>query len=102
MINAETNQQRLEIVIERDESNLKKINTTHINIGNYIITDLWRGYNFLYDPRIGYIHHTYNHSTRSFGSGLDSTSRMESVRNELKGMLNSRYNTIRSKTLFIF
>ena len=84
MINAETNKLRLEVVTEKDESTLKKIITTHINIGNYIITDLWRGYNFLDDPRNGYIHHTYNHSTGSFGSGFDSTSRIESVWNELK------------------
>ena len=47
LINAETNQLLLEIATERDESTLKKIITTYINIGNYIITDLWRGYNFL-------------------------------------------------------
>lgn len=102
LINAETNQLRLEVVTGRDEIYFKKIITTHINIGNYIITDLWRGYNFLDDPRIGYIHNTYNHSIGSFGSGLDSTSRIESVWNKLKGMLKRIYNTIRSKNSIYF
>ena len=69
--------------MKRDQSTLKKI-IIHINIGNYIITDSWGGYNFLDYPRFGYIYHIFNISIVSFGTCLDSTRRIESIWNELK------------------
>ena len=70
--------------------------------GNYIITDSWKGYSFLDEPEEGYIHYSFNHSLGNFGSGLLSTSRIESVWGELKAILKKIYSTIRSNNFIYF
>lgn len=66
---------------------LKKIINTHIMPGNYIIIDSWLGYSFLDAPEEGNVYISHNNSVGDFGSGLLSTSRIESVWSELKSIL---------------
>ena len=54
-MNTETNELRIEIVTNRNQKTLKTIIENHIGIGNYIISDSWKGYNFLNAPNSGYI-----------------------------------------------
>ena len=102
LINSETNQIRLEIVKNRDTETLKSIITKYVGVGNYIVTDAWNGYSFLSSPNSGYFHHIYNHGAGLFGSGADSTSRIESVWSELKMLLKKIYVSIRPQHFLYF
>ena len=102
LINTETNIIRLEVVTSRDTETMKNIIHKHVEPGNYIVSDAWPAYNFLDQENNNYIHHVYNHNRGNFGRGYDSTSRIESVWNELKLLFKKIYVTIRSKNFIFF
>ena len=102
LLNTETKDLRIEVVIDRREETLKTIIENHIGKGNYIISDACKGYAFLNAPNSGYEHHIYNHSRGNFGRGIDSTSRIESIWAELKYDLNKIYKTILSTNHIYF
>ena len=102
LINCETNEIRLELTEQRNEKLLKTIILKHVQKGNIVNTDGWSGYLFLNNPANGYIHHTYNHARGNFGTGLDSTSRIESVWSELKSKITKIYNSIQSTNFIYF
>ena len=72
------------MVHTRDTPTLKTIIR---KLGNIIVTATWPSYGFISNPESDYIHHIYNHSRDNFGTGYDSTSRIESVWNEFKAKM---------------
>ena len=100
LINNETNIIRLEVATSRDPGQWKIFK--HVEPGNYIVSDACGVYNFLDQENNNCIHHAYNHSRGNFWRGYDSTSRIESVWNELKLLFKIIYVTIRSKILYFF
>ena len=79
LVNTSTNAFRIELEDSRDASNLKAIINKHILNGNVIVTHQWNGYNFLNLNDSEYTHIVHNHSRGSFGMGIASTSRIESI-----------------------
>ena len=102
LINTETNDFRIELVDSRDQTTLKNIITKHVLIGNSIVSDSWSGYNFLNAPNSGYNHIVHNHSRGNFGTGLESTSRIESIWGQLKFKIKNLYHSIPSKNFVYF
>ena len=81
LINNETNIIRLEVATSRDPGQWKIFK--HVEPGNYIVSDACGVYNFLDQEN-------------------NTTSRIESVWNELKLLFKIIYVTIRSKILYFF
>lgn len=102
IINTHNKNLRLEVSYTRNADIIKKIIKTHIQTGNIIISDGWSGYHWLDQPFSGYIHSTHNHAAGDFGLGLDSTSHIESVWNQLKYYIKSLYNIIPSEDFILY
>ena len=84
----------MEISPIRDAETLKSIITTHIKIGNVIISDNWASYHWLKNPNNGYIHNAHSHGQGDFGLGTDSTSHIEQLWAHLKNIIKNIYHTI--------
>ena len=65
-----------------------------------MITDGWRGYNFLDGNDSYWKHESHNHGGRYFGFGSHSTSHMEGTWSHLKNEIKSIYH-INSKYFII-
>lgn len=93
---------RIELVDSRDTLALKEIITKHVLKGNIIVTDSWNGYNFLNSNDSLYTYIVHNHSRGAFGSGLESTSRIESIWGQLKEKIKKLYHSIPSHNFLFF
>ena len=102
LLNTQTKNFRIELVDAREQTTLKTIITKHVLPGNNIVTVSWPGYNFLNDNDSGYIHIVHNHSIGHFGSGIESTSIIESIWGQIKSKNKSLYHSIPSKKFPFF
>ena len=100
LINVETKEIRLEIVTERSEEIIKKIILHHIGSGNNIITDGWPSYNWLSSFNYNHIRHI--HGRNDFGHGLESTSHIEQIWEQLKLLIVRLYVELQSDNLIYF
>ena len=81
---------------------IKKIIKTQLQAGNIIVSDGWSGYHWLDEPFSSYIHSTHNHGAGDFWLGLDSTSHIESMWNQLKYYIKSIYYIIPSEDFILY
>ena len=91
VVNNSTKQFRIVGTLSRDANAISKFIKKFILPGNIIISDSWGGYNWLNHPNSGYKHISFNHSSGSFGSGLTSTSHMESIWSIIKAKIKNIY-----------
>ncbi len=100
MINNENNNILLELVSQRDQNTVINIIENHVQNGNYIIIDSWRGYLFL--NNIEWDINIILSFISQVGRSLDSTSKIESVWAEIKYYIKIIYNFIKSKNFVYF
>ena len=93
-VDTDTKELRMDIMSNRNSSNLKIFITNHIIPGTNIIHDGWRGYAFLNSDNSVYTNEEYNHAYGNFGQGLHSTSHIESVWNSIKSEIKFLYRII--------
>jgi hypothetical protein len=77
LIDVESKKIRLEIVKERSSEILKNNILHRLGINNTIISDGWKGYNWISQYRYAYL--VYLHSRGQFEKGNESTSYIESI-----------------------
>jgi len=92
---------RLEVTKERNSAILKKFITKFVEPGNKIITDGWSGYSFLSDEP-GYLWDVHNHGAGDFGLGINTTSYIESLWQEIKSKIKHTYYIIPSKNFMSY
>lgn len=97
LYNNESNDIRVEIVPNREGTSLNNLIEKHECIGNNIVTDVLNCYSFLNSPASWYIHHNNIHSRNDFGSGLDTTIKIEGIWDNLKEILKKCINIFNQK-----
>ena len=102
MINTHNRLIRLELSYDRNTDIMKKIIKSHIKTGNIVVTDGWSAYSWLGHPFSGYIHSMHNHAAGNFGYGLDSTSHIEALWNQLKYLIKNIYYIIPSEDFVLY
>lgn len=102
VVNNNNKQFRIVGTTSRDANAISKFIQKFIFPGNAIISDSWPRYNWLNDAYPGYSHIPFNHSNGSFGSGLTSTSHMESIWSIIKAKIKNIYYVTPNKNLFSF
>ena len=74
----------------------------YIPLGNTIINDWFSSYNFLVQFWSGYNYIKHLHGGGDFGLGLQSTSYIESLWSQIKGIIKSSYYSIPLKIFNVF
>ena len=72
-----------------------------IDSGNTVISDGWPGYNFISNYN-GLAHEIHDHGAGDFGSGMHTTSFIESLWHSLKAQIKNTYHIIPSKYFISF
>ena len=93
-IDTETKELRLDIIKERNSTNLKIFINNHVESGTYIVHDGWRAYSFLDGEDSVYTHKTFNHRAGNFGQGNYSTSHIEGIWAWIKSEIKFIYQII--------
>ena len=78
-IDTETKELRLDVIKERNSTNLKIFINNHVEPGTHIVHDSWRAYSFLDGEDSIYTHETLNHGAGNFGQGNHSSSHIEGI-----------------------
>ena len=86
----------------REANTLEKFIRRMIPEGNNIVTDGWRGYNWIDSDDSGYRRYQHIHGHNDFGHGLESTSHIESLWSQLKSEKKGIYKTILSLNFLYF
>jgi len=84
----------------RDSNTLNNFIKEYIKPGNTIVHDGWAGHNFIRDSD-DYEDITHNHGNGPFGSGITSTSYIESLWHSLKSKILGTYKQIPCKYLLV-
>ena len=61
IINIINKKYRLELSFNRNSNILKKFIKKHVKTGNVIVSNAWEGYNWILDPKSGYVLNIHNH-----------------------------------------
>ena len=101
IINNRTKEFRLEASKYRDTNTIKKFLNNFIDSGNTIISDRWSGYNFISNFNESTLE-VHNHGAGDFGTGMHTTSFIESLWNSLKSKIKNTYHFIPSKYFISF
>ena len=102
IIDNETKDFRIEPTLSRDSATLKNFINKYIPTGNYIVTDGWRGYDFLEAPDSGYRRFKHHHGGGDFGYGIQSTSHIESIWAQIQAKIKELYHSIPNKNFLEF
>lgn len=71
-IDPESKDIRLDVINERNQTNLKTFFYNHIIPGTHVVHDGWSAYAFLDSDDSVYTHEEHNHGAGNFGVGLNS------------------------------
>ena len=93
-IETRSKKQRLDIINERNEINIKIIISNHIEPGTQIVTDGSPIYNFLDGEESYWTHEKHIHANGDWGYGEHSTSKIECTWPHIKNEIHSIYNII--------
>ena len=88
---------RMDIIPERNATNLEIFVKNHIEPGSNINHEGWMGYSFLDNDNSVWTHETHMHGTGQFGYGLHSASHIEQIWGQIKQIIRKIY-TIFSKS----
>ena len=92
---------RLDIIPERNATNLAIFVKNHIEPGSNITYDGWRGYSFLNNDISFWTHEIHIHGNRQFGYGLHLKSHIEQIWGQIKQIIKKIY-TIFPKVGYIY
>jgi len=93
---------RLEAVFNRDEITIKSFISRNVEIGNNIVSDDWSSYDYLDNNFSGYSHIKHVHGHRDFGFGIQSTSHVESIWEQIKSKIKESYHIIPPNNSMLF
>ena len=82
----------LDVIKERNSTNLKILVTNHIEPGTHIVHDHWRAYCFLDGDDSVYTNQIFNHIAGNFGLGNHSISHIESIWSWIKSEIKFMWN----------
>ena len=80
---------------------MKNFINRYVEPGNTIVTDGWSGYDFLSNTD-DYRHDRHVHGGGDFGYGLNSTSHIESIWEQLKACIKNIYYIIPNRNILLF
>lgn len=92
---------RMDIIPERNATNLEIFVKNHIEPGSNINHEGWMGYSFLDNDNSVWTHKTHMHGTGQFGYGLHSSSHIEQIWGQIKQIIKKIY-TIFPKVGYIY
>ena len=84
IINNSTKDFKIEPSYSRDSQILSNFINQYVKSGNTIISDGWKGYNFLNSESSGFHHITQVQKNSKFGKGIQSSSHIEAIWNIIK------------------
>ena len=102
IIDNENKDFRIEPILSRNTVALKNFINKYVSSGNYIVTDGWRGYDFLDKPDSGYRRFKHNHGSGDFGYGQQSTSHIESIWAQIRAKIKEIYHSMPHKNFLEF
>ena len=94
IIDTESKNFRIEAVLNREACALKHFIIRYEAKGNFIITDGWRGYDFLSANNSGYTRIRHVNGVSNFGFGRESKSHIENIWAQRQAKLKEVYHSI--------
>ena len=93
-VDTETKDLHLDVIKERNSTNLKIFINNHVEPGTHIVHDGWQAYSFLGREDSVYTLETFNHGANNFGQGNHSTSHIEGIWAWIKSEIKFIYQII--------